>query len=102
MSHVKTTKAWCDICRRLALDCTGTAEKVYVSIKPVAFLSQWKIVPIESESSKGQWVQLQGKVFNHRKYADGNFIVTSPVLKLNIPAGTAETMHTRYILEDQR
>ena len=64
-----------------------------------AYLSDWSLV---STADGSKWVRLQGFVFGHPKFQNGDFIKTSPVLKLNIPEGYAETMNTQYMLRDDR
>ena len=69
-------------------------------VKRRAYLRDWIIVQNHTIGSK--WVQLYGKVFGHPRFAEGEWITTSPVLKLDIPGGFAETMNTKYVLRDDR
>lgn len=65
--------------------------------KRKAYLREWYI-----QGHGGKWASLVGEVFGHPKFADGHVIVTSPILKLDIPGRSAETMNTVYMLEGKR
>lgn len=65
-----------------------------------AYLRDWIIVQRNPYGSK--WVSLSGRVYGHPKFAEGTHIDTSPILKLDIPGGYAETMNTKYMLRDDR
>lgn len=45
-----------------------------------------------------QRVSLQGNVYGHPKFKDGEFVVTSQVLDLDISNGKAETRSREYVL----
>jgi hypothetical protein len=66
--------------------------------KRKAVLKNWRV----RTGSNGIWPVLTGDVYGHPKFQDGEAVVTSPVLRLDIPGGMAETMHTVYLLGDRR
>lgn len=70
-----------------------------VKHKRTAYLRDWIIV---QDRNQTKWVQLYGKVYGHSGFSDGEWVTTSPILKLDIPGGTAETLNTRYVLRDDR
>lgn len=72
-------------------------EHDFQRTKRRAYLRDWSIT-----GNGGKWVSLVGVVYGHDKLRDGAQIITSPVLKLDIPGGSAETMNTIYVLRDDR
>jgi len=72
-------------------------EKLVSKPKRRAYLRDWTIT-----SNGGKWVSLVGSVYGHDKFQDGREIITSPILKLDIPGCSAETMNTIYVLRDDR
>jgi hypothetical protein len=64
-----------------------------------AYLEHWSLI---QRSPYTKWVHLEGNVYGHPTFNNGDFITTSPILKLDIPGGYAETMNTKYMLKDDR
>jgi hypothetical protein len=62
-----------------------------------AYLRDWTLV-----SNGGKWASLHGSVYGHDRFMDGERIITSPLLKFDIPGCSAETMNTIYVLRDDR
>ena len=60
-----------------------------------AVLKDWNIV---RRYTSGLSHVLEGQVFGHESFPEGAFITTSPVLRLDIPERTAETLNTVYLL----
>ncbi len=79
----------------IAIPETPRADQRPVANKRQASLRHWRF----ETTNNGIWARLSGQVYGHPKFADGEAIVTSPVLRLDIPGHTAETMHTLYQLE---
>ena len=75
-------------------ECFVHERKPASKVKQKAYLRGWSI-----ESRGGKWAHLVGEVFGHPKLMDGHLITTSPILKLDIPGRSAETMNTIYMLE---
>lgn len=60
-----------------------------------AVLKNWSVEPTGRE---GLRYRMNGFVYGHDSLSDGAFIETSPLLRLDIPARTAETLNTVYLL----
>jgi hypothetical protein len=45
-----------------------------------------------------QWAKLAGEVYDHPSFVNGERVVTSPILSLDIRSNLAETIHTVYFL----
>jgi hypothetical protein len=92
----------CNLCGRSRIQHTVILHN-FVEDKPVqrakrkAYLREWYI-----QGNGGKWASLVGEVFGHPQFDDGRVIVTSPILKLDIPGRSAETMNTVYMLEGKR
>ena len=66
-----------------------------------AYLKNWNLSRSAAQIGT-QWMRLCGEVYGHPSFVDGDVITTSPILVLDIPGGFAETMHTVYLLKDNR
>ena len=60
-----------------------------------AFLRDWNL---QQRKPGSKWVHLQGRVYGHPKFYDGELVTTSPVMMIDFHAGVAETMNTIYML----
>ena len=60
-----------------------------------AMLKSWSIIPTYRP---GLGYKLAGYVYGHDTLQDGALVETSPLLRLDIPAHTAETINTIYLL----
>ena len=67
-------------------------------LKRRVMLLSWNIVG--NNNSGPLRFRLEGYVKGHPTLPDGRYIQTSPLLRLDIPERSAETMHTVYVLQD--
>ena len=69
--------------------------------KPCAKLEGWAVVPsgnIAAFQPLRAGNLLVGKVFGHPTIAEGQFIFTSPIVRMDSEANTVETRNTAYCL----
>lgn len=69
--------------------------------KPCAKLENWAVVPsgnLATFEELGAGHLLAGRVFGHPRIAEGAFIFSSPIVRLDAEANIAETSHTAYEL----
>ncbi len=69
--------------------------------KPCAKLENWAVVPsgnIATYQELRTGNLLVGKVFGHPTIAEGKFIFTSPIVRLDLHASMVETRNTAYCL----
>lgn len=61
-----------------------------------ALLKYWTIE--DNGQNSDLCYRLAGDVYGHPSFKDGETISTSPLLRIDIPAHTAETINTVYLL----
>jgi len=69
--------------------------------KPCAKLESWAVVPsgnIATYKELKAGHLLVGRVYGHPRIAEGSFIFSSPILRLDAVANIAETNNTAYLL----
>ena len=66
-------------------------------MKPRATLERWELDVCGRDA-----LSLHGIIKGHPKFPDGAWICTSLVLRIDLEAGTAETMNTYYTLEPRQ
>ena len=66
-----------------------------MSDKQKARLERWYV------STHPQENILYGQVYGHPRFRDGHHIHTSQIVKLDVAAGTCETLNTHYTLGEE-